>query len=459
MKSCQVDFTALVGGALSKRAISVFCTVVALGTTCFSSPVLCAELPFVNWYRYGEEAIKTAPADIRGGSEADKARYLASKVAEKYQSMGINPNTSLMGRARAAVKYGPKNIKVGTCGNLTDAMIDAFQGGGFRSDHLRMVSGDKPHPLMQLGRGDLKTPLDTGTKLFSAILDVNKDHGGLGVVIGGKVWVVDAWSHGLEKGSFKGFEKSPFALMPLPAWGAMMNKAGYSSFTQIDMSKGDAVAKTFRDVETLGASVENVSTGGAWADPDLRQPADKRSRRKSSEAPVVPPTAGGGKFAEPAPYQGIVLWPKLAGSSWTGEINAEESNEDGHASFVYPLSFKVDSGNKIRGSFEFPMAHTSQGPVRQQIPVAGQYDSGTGKFTLTFEADYSYKETGTSLPITTAVKVAGTIKGSVNPDPNHQDLAQGEIRGSRAVKATPAGGKSVLGSSRLNGSWRLQRRD
>ena len=85
--------------------------------------------------------------------------------------------------------------------------------------------------------------------------------------------------------------------------------------------------------------------------------------------------------------------------------------------------------------------------------------NGTASITLTFEADYSYKETGTSLPITTAVKVAGTIKGSVNPDPNHQDLAQGEIRGSRAVKATPAGGKSVLGSSRLNGSWRLQRRD
>ena len=105
------------------------------------------------------------------------------------------------------------------------------------------------------------------------------------------------------------------------------------------------------------------------------------------------------------------------------------------------------------------MAHTSQGPVRQQIPVAGQYDASTGKLTLTFEADYSYKESGTSLPITTSVKVAGTIKGSVNPDPNHQDLAQGDIRGTRTVKATPAGGKAVVATSKLNGSWRLQRRD
>ena len=87
MKPCQVDFTALVGGALSKRAISVFCTVVALGTTCFSSPVLCAELPFVNWYRYGEEAIKTARRPIR----PDTLQARLPKSINRWALIPIHP--------------------------------------------------------------------------------------------------------------------------------------------------------------------------------------------------------------------------------------------------------------------------------------------------------------------------------------------------------------------------------
>jgi hypothetical protein len=152
------------------------------------------------------------------------------------------------------------------------------------------------------------------------------------------------------------------------------------------------------------------------------------------------------------------LWPKLAGSTWSGQINAEESIEGGTSGFVFDLTIVVKSDNTIAGGFEFPMAHSEQGPVRQQITCTGNYDPSTGKIALTFEKSYTRNEPGTVLPVVTTVKVTGTMKGGVEPDPNHHDLAQGEFRGSRVVQATMSGGKPVTTTGHLTGSWRLQRR-
>ena len=433
-------------------------TLLALALAC-AQGATAADLG-VNWYRFGQQAMKEAPESIRKGPETDKARYLAAKVTDKYAALGVKPNTTLAGRIYSLGRYGKADV--GACGNLTSSLEDALMGGGFKADHLVKVLAEKPHPLLRLNRSDLVNPMAIGSALLQSYADVNSDHGGLGVVIGGKVWVVDAWRHGQETGSFKGFDKSPERLMPLPAWGARMAEDGYAYYTRIETSTGNPDPKYYRDVNVLGKAAENETRSEtAWSEPGAPPAPTRRAKKRgpsgSGETPVgesAPPAA-----SEPAPYQGIVLWPRLGGSTWAGQVNAREGNEDGSADFVFSLDFKVDSGgNNLSGSFEFPMAHTPQGPVRQKIPCSGRYDQGTGTFTLTFESAYAWTDTTTVKPAACSVKVAGTFKGRVEADPNHQDLAQGQISGSRTIRSVVAGVPPVTATSRLSGSWRLQRR-
>jgi hypothetical protein len=55
-----------------------------------------------------------------------------------------------------------------------------------------------------------------------------------------------------------------------------------------------------------------------------------------------------------------------------------------------------------------------------------------------------------------AIKVTGTMKGGIEPDANHHDLAQGEFRGSRVIESSINGGPPSISTGHLTGSWRLQ---
>jgi len=424
----------------------ILAVVLFLGATLVAPPGARADGLGVDWTKFGKETMKSAPAAIQNGSETDKARYLAGKVAEKYESLGVKPNTSLVGRLKAQIKYGDSNV--GTCGNLTDALQSTLEGAGFKSDHLVKIVADKS-----------KAQFAADAWSFQARDVVNLNHGALGVAIGGKVWVIDAWHHGLDSKSFKGFDKSPYSLMPLPAWGAQMTKDAYVAFSQED---GSPNPKSYGNINALAAAIENkLPPGGALAsgpEPQAAATPARRARPARTDG-ATPPTGSGAGGRESTATQGLVIWPKLAGSKWSGQINVEESNEDGSAGFTFQLTITIDSGNNIRGSFEFPMAHTDQGPVQQQVPCVGQYDSTTGKLTLTFEKSLVRNETVTALPLVTTVKVEGTMKGGVDPDPNHSDLAQGEFSGRRVVTASLGGRAPIIATTRLKGSWRISRTD
>jgi len=51
------------------------------------------------------------------------------------------------------------------------------------------------------------------------------------------------------------------------------------------------------------------------------------------------------------------------------------------------------------------------------------------------------------------------MKGGVDPDPNHSDLAQGEFSGRRVVTASLGGRAPIIATTRLKGSWRISRTD
>ncbi len=415
--------------------------VLLLGGALVARPAAQARGLAVDWTKFGKETMKAAPGAIRNGSETDKARYMAGMVAEKYASLGVQPNTSLLARLAALIRYG--DVNVGTCGNLTAAMRSALEGAGFKSSQLVMIVANKSKAAI-------------AADAWSAQDVVNPNHGGLGVAIGGKLWVIDAWHHGLDSWTFGGFAKSPYSLMPLPAWGAQMTRDGYSRFTHED---GSSAPTSYGDINTLATAIGNKLPPGnpPAPEPGPTAPTPGRRARRATSDGAPPPTGSGTAGREAPPSQGLVIWPKLAGSTWSGQIIVRESNEDGSAEFVFHVTIKVDSVSNISGSFEFPMAHGPQGPVRQQVPCLGHYDSMTGKIMLTFNKSHTMNEDATVARLVTTVEVEGTMKGGVDPDPNHSDLAQGEFSGSREVRASIDGGAQKTATSRLTGSWRLSR--
>ncbi len=206
-----------------------------------------------DWKKFGEQLKATAPAN-----ELEKARYITTQVAKELDRRGITPNTSLIGRIDASLRYG--NSEAATCGYLNDAVTEALKGSGFDPGQIHSVVGYKDG-WQALNRG--------------YIFDVNINHVAPVVVIDGIPYSFDLWSHGGSEGNFKNFDNSSWNGIKTEDWGKLMNKhQGYNSFSSdegvtkkdLDEANRELVEKTKTNLKAIKIEVRDSSgkpVGGA----------------------------------------------------------------------------------------------------------------------------------------------------------------------------------------------------
>lgn len=164
------------------------------------------------WKKYGEYLMKNAPDNIKNGNNFEKSKYIMQEVGNKAHSNGVEPNSSLWGRAKWGVKDGP--LDRGACGDMTNTIQDALQGAGITD--VEMIVGNK-----------------TGARGYNPF-DVNRDHGTIGVFNKkGEFCMFDLWQHGVDTGSFKNSGKSKWNCMDGEKWGKEMEKQNYKNFSRM----------------------------------------------------------------------------------------------------------------------------------------------------------------------------------------------------------------------------------
>lgn len=180
------------------------------------------------WKAFGERVMLSAPASVRNGSDLDKARYVTHMVANRMAAQGIPPNATFGGRLRAVWSSGVRHADRGSCGHVAEILEGAFRGAGIKSDLRGIVAEPKG-----VGRYN--------------VADVNRDHGALAMVSGGKVFLFDPWQYGRTRGSYAGMGPlDAWNGMELDTWTSTMRKQGYSTFSLVD---GGAI-ETWRAQET-----------------------------------------------------------------------------------------------------------------------------------------------------------------------------------------------------------------
>ncbi len=196
------------------------------------------------WKKFGEQLKATAPSD-----ELQRARYVASQVANELDRRGITPNTSLLTRIDASVRYG--NREAATCGYLNDAVTESLKGAGFDGGQIHSLVGYK----------DGWQALNKGY-----FLDVNINHVAPVVVIDGVPYSFDLWAHSGSEGNFKNFDNSAWNGIKTKDWGKLMNKhAGYNSFSsdegvtkkELDEADQDLIEKTKANLKAIKIEVKD----------------------------------------------------------------------------------------------------------------------------------------------------------------------------------------------------------
>ena len=233
----------------------------------FLSALVAAEP--TRWSAFGEAAILGAPAEIRQGTELQKARYLTYCFAQELAAKNVEPNNTFGGRFAALFKYGAKRSDRGACMDIEDSMIEVLRGAGFRHTAPVGVVGFKG------GLADYN------------LTDVNRTHVGLGVVCDGQIYVFDPWQYGLAHKAFAGMsQQDPWNGMTLDAWLAAMRTQGYTTFK----------------VDSDPPEVLDAARRTRWVDADnLRKEQDRRMARaqqeqKAAKASVKPTLQ---KFSHP----------------------------------------------------------------------------------------------------------------------------------------------------------------
>lgn len=321
-----------------------------------------------DWKQFGEQLKTTAPA-----GELEKARYITSRVAKELDRRGITPNTSLIGRIDASLRYG--NSEAATCGYLNDAVTEALKGSGFDPGQIHSVVGYKDG-WQALNRG--------------YIFDVNINHVAPVVVIDGVPYSFDLWSHGGSEGNFKNFDNSAWNGIKTEDWGKLMNKhQGYNSFSSdegvtkkdLDEANRELVEKTKTNLKAIKIEVRD-NTGKPVGGAHVTLTAEMRLSGTTGADGTV--TAKGVK---PATYAVRVTADGYL--TYTDAVELAPSREDRYPVTLEPIlsivAARVKSGAipvadaTVRMSSRSPEATGDSGEARfDQVPP--------GTYTMTAEA-------------------------------------------------------------------------
>ncbi|MEI6913900.1 MAG: hypothetical protein WCL39_02090 [Armatimonadota bacterium] len=157
---------------------------------------------------YGQQLIKDAPANIKNGTDLDKAAFCFDNLCLLLANQNITVNADSNDRK----KY-KDNPEAYTCGDLAERMKSMFAGAGIKSSGVIDVLGHK----------DI---------YGGALRDENINHDSIGIVYGNKIYLFDPWQHAVHNGKlFNKFQNTKWRGMPLDDWLKEMANQGYKKYS------------------------------------------------------------------------------------------------------------------------------------------------------------------------------------------------------------------------------------
>jgi dipeptidyl-peptidase-4 len=184
-----------------------------------------------DWRRFGEKL----RAELPVGPDERKAAYVAARVAEELDRLGIEPNFDEAGRQRAGQRFGPENTSLGTCGHTSSCLKETLIGAGIPADRVVRVAV-------------LKVRLNGKPRL-----ELNADHAS--VVFLGKdgPLTFDLWMHGRAKKTFTRFSGTSWDGLKLASWAKCMGEEGYNQgfcdeHPQSEMMSPEQLAEKLRQI-------------------------------------------------------------------------------------------------------------------------------------------------------------------------------------------------------------------
>lgn len=274
----------------------------------FSLPLcLCAE----QWDSFGLVEIKKASAHIQKSTDDVKAMYIASKVAEELDKLGIQPNTSRLGRLQSTWKYGDQSK--GTCADLAMTLEQALKGAGFKSWQFRKIQAWSSY-------------WDAGS--------VNINHGALAVAIDGKTYIYDPWLYAHLSGqvNFAGFTGSKFNGIPAEEWGKIMKELGYNEFNSPDMNDNwGPMNELIKNIENSLASI-TVEISSQTAVLNQGETALFTAEVKNANNDKVAwsiKEANGGTITQTGPNSAAYQAPNKGGEFYVVATSLQDKNKKG----------------------------------------------------------------------------------------------------------------------------------
>lgn len=160
-------------------------------------------------HMWGQSIAKTMPASVKKAGRLKQLQFAFRRYCDALDKRGVTNNDSYAKRAYNLFKEGSRTKW--TCGDHSELLDSLFSGMGISSKDLVYVKADSE----------------------SLLPSANSDHGALGVIIDGKLYVFDAWQVARPNGSFnldKNIQGPIWNGGEALKWELQMLAQGYKSF-------------------------------------------------------------------------------------------------------------------------------------------------------------------------------------------------------------------------------------
>lgn len=203
--------------------------------------------------QWGQLITKTMPPSVKKGGTLKQLQYAFAQYCDALHKEGVTNNSTITSRLKNLIKE--RSATKWTCGDHTNLLNALFSGMGIPEKNRVYLMADAQQ----------------------RIPSPNSDHGALGVFVGGKVYVFDAWQVARVTGSFK-LVGNPLTArwngMPAEMWELNMISQMYSRFKVND---GDWFNKLNEAIQEYGESQKLIA-------PQKRKPTGYSIRNEDEDS-------------------------------------------------------------------------------------------------------------------------------------------------------------------------------
>jgi hypothetical protein len=166
-----------------------------------------------DWQAFGHALFKN---ETEASKSDELAILVADAVSRELDRLGVLPNCDENGRKYAKKKFGLSHSSIGTCGQVSEALKNAFIGAGIQPTNVKIISGLRPNRLN--GLPDLSDPW-------------NIDHAAVLYFSEAGPRIYDLWFAGRDQGRYGLLSKSAWRGAPVRLWLKRMRKLGYTNIS------------------------------------------------------------------------------------------------------------------------------------------------------------------------------------------------------------------------------------